>query len=114
MYRVSPFIEGLLGQAALPLNLSVNPPKGLTYGNYMSPFVEFASGYLTNPEAAGGCQYCPAKTADQFVHSRFNIKYSDHWRNLGIVFGFVAFNIVAVFWFIYFMRIRTSLLSGRT
>ncbi|KAG1809243.1 P-loop containing nucleoside triphosphate hydrolase protein [Suillus variegatus] len=93
MYRVSPFayiIEGLLGQEL-----------------YMGPFMEFAGGYLTNPEAAEGCQYCPYRTADQYMYSRFNIKDSDHWRNLGIVFGFVAFNIIAVFWFTYLMRIRT-------
>ncbi|KAG2345870.1 hypothetical protein BDR05DRAFT_960181 [Suillus weaverae] len=60
MNVVSPFIECLLGQAIGRQSIScsstelVNPPKGLTYGNYMSPFMEFASGYLTNPEAAGG------------------------------------------------------------
>ncbi|KAG1857398.1 ABC-2 type transporter-domain-containing protein [Suillus subalutaceus] len=118
MYRVSPFtyiIEGLLGQAVggQLINcsstelVSVNPPKGLRCGNYLGPFIEFAGGYLTNPEAAEGCQYCPARTTDQFLYSRFNIKYSNHWRNLAIVFGFVAFNIVATFWFTYFMRIRT-------
>ncbi|KAG2054926.1 pleiotropic drug resistance ABC transporter [Suillus hirtellus] len=118
MYRVSPFayiIEGLLGQAiggeAITCSYTelvrVNPPVGLTCGKYMGPFMEFAGGYLTNPEAAEGCQYCPYKTADQYMYSRFNIKDSDHWRNLGIVFGFVAFNIIAVFWFTYFMRIRT-------
>ncbi|KAG2154002.1 ABC-2 type transporter-domain-containing protein [Suillus clintonianus] len=118
MYRVSPFtyiIEGLLGQAiggeAIRCSytelVSVNPPKGLTCGKYMGPFMQFAGGYLTNPEVAEGCQYCPYTTTDQFMYSRFNIAYSDHWRDLGIVFGFVAFNIVAVFWFTYFMRIRT-------
>ncbi|KAG1748265.1 ABC-2 type transporter-domain-containing protein [Suillus paluster] len=118
MYRVSPYtyiIEGLLGQAiggeAISCSftelVSVNPPKGLTCGQYMGPFMEFAGGYLTDAEAAGGCQYCPYKTADQYMDSKFNIQYSNHWRNLGIVFGFVAFNIIAIFWFTYFMRIRT-------
>ncbi|KAG2044053.1 pleiotropic drug resistance ABC transporter [Suillus americanus] len=118
MYRASPFtyiIESRLGQAigsqAIICSstelVSVNPPKGLTCGKYMDPFIEFAGGYLTNPGAAEGCQYCPYKTTDQFMYSRFNIKYSDHWRNLGIIFGFVAFNTIAIFWFTYFMRIRT-------
>ncbi|KAG0701460.1 hypothetical protein DFH29DRAFT_564843 [Suillus ampliporus] len=116
--RVSPFtyiIKGLLGQAvggeaircASTELVSVNPPKGLTCGKYMGPFTESAGGYLTNPEAAEGCQYCPYTTVDQYMYSRFNIKFSDHWRNLGIVFGFVAFNIIAIFWLTYFMRIRT-------
>ncbi|KAG1745100.1 ABC-2 type transporter-domain-containing protein [Suillus paluster] len=118
MYRASPFtyiIQGLLGQAiggtaiicSLTELVSVNPPEGLTCANYMTPFVEFAGGYLTNPEAAESCQYCPYTTADQYMFSRFNIKFSDHWRDLGIVFGFVAFNIIAIFWFTYFMRNRT-------
>lgn len=118
MYRVSPLtymIEGLLGQAigsqAIICSstelVSVNPPKGLTCGQYMGPFIDFAGGYLTNTGATEGCQYCPYKTADQYMYSRFNITYSDHWRNLGIIFAFVAFNIIAVFWLTYFMRIRT-------
>ncbi|KAG1782156.1 P-loop containing nucleoside triphosphate hydrolase protein [Suillus placidus] len=118
MYRASPFmyiVEGVLGQAigsqAIICSstelVSVNPPNGLTCGMYMDPFIEFAGGYLTNPGAAEGCQYCPYKTTDQYMYSRFNIKYSDHWRDLGIIFGFVAFNIIAIFWFTYFMRIRT-------
>ncbi|KAG1750901.1 ABC-2 type transporter-domain-containing protein [Suillus lakei] len=118
MYRVSPFtyiIEGLLGQAiggeAINCSntelVSVNPPKDLTCDKYMGPFMQFAGGYLTNPEAAEGCQYCPYTTTDQYMFSRFNIAYSNHWRNLGIVFGFITFNIIAVFWFTYFMRIRT-------
>lgn len=73
--------------------VSVNPPKGLTCGEYMNPFIELAGGYLTNTGDTEGCQYCPYKTADQYMYSRFNITYSDHWRNLGIIFGFVAFNV---------------------
>ncbi|KAG1745080.1 ABC-2 type transporter-domain-containing protein [Suillus paluster] len=118
MYWASPFtyiIQGLLGQAiggtAISCSsmelVSVNPPDSLTCSDYMTPFMEFAGGYLTNPEAAEGCQYCPYTTADQYMFSRFNIKFSDHWRDLGIVFGFVAFNIIATFWFTYFMRNRT-------
>ncbi|KAG1796897.1 uncharacterized protein BJ212DRAFT_409825 [Suillus subaureus] len=70
----------------------------------MGSFIEFTGGYLMDPEAAEGCQHCPYKTADQYMHSKVDIKDSDHWRNLGIVFGFVAFNIITVFWS---MRIRT-------
>jgi ATP-binding cassette subfamily G (WHITE) protein 2 (SNQ2) len=73
--------------------VSVNPPKGQTCGEYMGPFIDFAGGYLTNTGATEGCQYCPYKTADQYMYSRFNITYSDHWRNLGIIFAFVAFNV---------------------
>ncbi|KAG1869109.1 ABC-2 type transporter-domain-containing protein [Suillus tomentosus] len=118
MYRASPFtyiIQGLLGQAVGGQTIicsstelvSVNPPMGKTCSEYMDPFLKFAGGYLTNPGAAEGCQYCPYKTTDEYMYSRFNIKYSDHWRNLGIIFGFAAFNIIAIFWLTYSMRIRS-------
>jgi ATP-binding cassette subfamily G (WHITE) protein 2 (SNQ2) len=73
--------------------VSANPPKGLTYSKYMDPSMAFGGGYLTNPESAEGCQCCPAKTVYQLIYSRFNIKYSNHWRNLGIVFGFLALRL---------------------
>ncbi|KAG2028441.1 ABC-2 type transporter-domain-containing protein, partial [Suillus americanus] len=63
MYRVSPFtylIEGLLGQAiggqlincASTELVPINPPSGLSCATYMDPFISFAGGYLTNPDAA--------------------------------------------------------------
>lgn len=69
MYRLSPLayiIEGFLGQAigGESINcsstevVSVNPPTGLPCGNYRDSFMEFAGGYLTNPECAEGYQYC--------------------------------------------------------
>ncbi|KAG2754930.1 hypothetical protein P692DRAFT_20679319, partial [Suillus brevipes Sb2] len=65
MYRLSPLayiIEGLLGQESINCSstevVSVNPPKGLPCGKYRDSFMEFAGGYLTNPEYAEGYQYC--------------------------------------------------------
>ncbi|KAG2034501.1 ABC-2 type transporter-domain-containing protein, partial [Suillus americanus] len=96
MYRVSPFmylVEGLLGQAiggqlincaSIEL-VQINPPSGLSCATYMDPFISFAGGYLTNPDAATECLYCPYRTTDEFMFSSFNILYSHHWRNTGIV-----------------------------
>ncbi|KAG1804923.1 uncharacterized protein HD556DRAFT_491503 [Suillus plorans] len=44
--------------------VSVNLPKGLTCDKYMGTFMRLAGSYLTNPEAAEGCQYCPYTTTD--------------------------------------------------
>jgi ATP-binding cassette subfamily G (WHITE) protein 2 (SNQ2) len=117
MYRVSPFtylVEGLLGQAiggqlincASDELVPINPPSGLSCAAYMDPFISFAGGYLTNPDATSQCLYCPYRTTDQFMFSSFNILYSDHWRNTGIVLGIVVFNIFAIFAFTYLFRIR--------
>ncbi|KAG2057552.1 hypothetical protein BDR06DRAFT_994992 [Suillus hirtellus] len=114
MYKISPYtyiIESLLGQAiggdSIECSLSLSTIEWLDAWQLNGSFIESAGGYLANPEATERYQLYFAKTADQFMYSRFNIKYSNHWRNLGIVFGYVAFNVVAVFWFTYFMRIRT-------
>jgi ATP-binding cassette subfamily G (WHITE) protein 2 (SNQ2) len=120
MYRVSPFtylIEGLVGQGlyfnllfVIELNSSsviggqpiicastelvpIVPPDGLTCVNYMGPFMSYAGGYLTNPNATSGCLYCPFQTTDQYLYSAFNIEYSHRWRDVGILFGYIVFNV---------------------
>ncbi|KAG2159222.1 ABC-2 type transporter-domain-containing protein [Suillus bovinus] len=128
MYRVSPFtylVEGLLGQAiggqlincASTELVPVNPPSGLDCSAYMDPFISFAGGYITNPNATTQCLYCPYRTTDEFMFSNFNILYSHHWRNAGIVLGIVVFNVFAIFAFTYIFRIRKgsifSLFKGR-
>ncbi|KIJ14869.1 hypothetical protein PAXINDRAFT_169539 [Paxillus involutus ATCC 200175] len=119
MYRLSPFtylIEGLLGQAIghQPINCSstelvtVQPPSGVTCGTYMGPYISRAGGYLTNPDATSACVFCPFETTDQFMALSFNIEYSHHWRDLGIVLGVVVFNVFAIFALTYLFRIRTG------
>ncbi|KAH7882924.1 ABC-2 type transporter-domain-containing protein [Phlebopus sp. FC_14] len=108
MYRVSPFtylIEALLGQAIghQPITCSstelvtLQPPVGMTCSGYMSPFIAHAGGYLTNPDATSSCQYCPFQTTDQFMMATFNIEYSHHWRNFGIMLGVCVFNVSVMF-----------------
>lgn len=117
MYRVSPFtylIEGLYGQAvggqaivcASTELVTIVPPTGLTCADYMDPFMSYAGGYLTNPDATSSCLYCPYQTTDQFMFSGFNIEYSHRWRDVGIMFGVIAFNILAIFTLTYLFRIR--------
>lgn len=128
MYRVSPFtylVEGLLGQViggqlincASNELVAINPPSGFSCATYMDPFISFAGGYITNPDATSQCLYCPYRTTDEFMLSSFNILYSHHWRNAGIVLGIVVFNVFAIFAFTYIFRIRKgsifSLFKGR-
>ncbi|EJD42304.1 pleiotropic drug resistance ABC transporter [Auricularia subglabra TFB-10046 SS5] len=117
MYRISPYtylIEGLLGQAVghQQINCSqkelvtLNPPSGQTCGAFMQQYIARAGGYLANPDATTGCEFCSTRTTDEFLESNFNIFYHHHWRNLGIVFGFVIFNTFMVYVFTYIFRIR--------
>lgn len=104
MYRLSPYtylIEGLLGQALgrQDINCSpvefvqLSPPSGQTCQSYMENFMSFAGGYLSNPEATEACNYCSSRTTDQFLINSFNIFYEHHWRNLGFMLAFTAFNV---------------------
>ncbi|KAG6850300.1 hypothetical protein H0H93_015242 [Arthromyces matolae] len=104
MYRLSPFtylIEGLLGQAigqqpvqCSPLELvTINPPSGLTCGQYLDNFIAFAGGYITDANATSSCHYCSASTTDATLATAFNIFYSHRWRDVGFLFAFVVFNV---------------------
>ncbi len=122
MYRASPYtylIEAILGQGTSNSHLilrivsklwslaighkeiqcsaieyvTVEPPSGQTCQQYLGPFIDMAGGYVENPSASSGCQYCAFQTTDQFLLSSFNIEYSHHWRNFGLFFVFIGFNV---------------------
>ncbi|KAF8997054.1 pleiotropic drug resistance ABC transporter [Cyathus striatus] len=123
MYRLSPFtylIEGLLGYAMGRQEItcsaieyvSVNPPSGLTCGDYLNPYISFAGGYLNNAEATSACQFCSIRTSDQFLNGAFNIYYEHAWRNFGFMFVYIAFNTACIYLFTYLCRIRTGSLFG--
>lgn len=61
-------------------------------GQYLGKYVGLAGGQLLNWNATSGCRYCSLTVADQYT-AQSGIYYSQRWRNLGIVWVFVAFNI---------------------
>ncbi|EJD01720.1 uncharacterized protein FOMMEDRAFT_111764 [Fomitiporia mediterranea MF3/22] len=118
MYRVSPFtylIEGTLGQAVgkLEINCSapefntITPPSGQTCSQYMNPYISRAGGYLLNPDASTDCQFCAYRTTDEFLETSFNIFYSNHWRDFGLMMVYIGFNIAMIYVLTYIFRIRS-------
>ncbi|KAJ6512940.1 hypothetical protein C8R45DRAFT_857208 [Mycena sanguinolenta] len=101
MYHVSPFayfVEGVMGQAvgkhdiicsAVEL-VTVDPPAGQTCGAYFAPYISFAGGYLTNPNAMSACEFCSTATTDQLLEPAFNIFYDNHWRDAGFMFAYIG------------------------
>lgn len=103
-YRLSPFtylIEGLLGQALgrSPIVCSdieyvtVDPPSGQTCGQFFEQYISGAGGYLRDPSASSGCQFCSFATTDEMLGVSFNISYDHRWRNVGIMFAYILFNV---------------------
>ncbi|KAF9242313.1 ABC-2 type transporter-domain-containing protein [Melanogaster broomeanus] len=88
--------------------VTLQPPSGQTCGTYMAPYMSFAGGYLTNPDATASCEFCAFQTTDQYMMLSFNVEYGHHWRNLGILAGVVVFNTFAIFVLTYLFRIRTG------
>ncbi|KAH7099818.1 pleiotropic drug resistance ABC transporter [Auriculariales sp. MPI-PUGE-AT-0066] len=119
MYRLSPYtylIEALLGQAIGKQDINcapqefvtLNPPAGQTCGTFLGPYISNMGGYLQDENATSGCNFCSTRTTDEFMGGNFNVFYSNHWRDFGLVMAYVAFNIFLVFSLTYLFRIRTG------
>lgn len=116
MYRVSPLTYLISGLTSTGLHgraiecaseeMSVfNPPSGQSCGEYMGPFLKAAPGTLYNPGATQNCQYCSLDNADQFLAAS-NIYYSERWRNWGIGWAYIGFNIMGAVLLYYVFRVR--------
>lgn len=115
MYRVSPFTY--LVSAVLSVGLSGNevtcsdyeilhipPPHGQTCGDYMGAFAEQAHIGLLTPNSTTDCEICTMSTTDQFL-AQLSISFDDRWRNVGLLFVYVAFNAVAAVFLYWLIRV---------
>lgn len=117
MYRVSPLTYTVGGLAASGLhNREVHcsrkemaifdPPSGSTCGQYLQKYLAAgAPGELYNPDATTNCKYCPISNADQFL-AAVSISWSHVWRDFGIGWAFVVFNVAAAIFLYYVFRVR--------
>jgi len=117
MYRVSPLTYWVGGMAnamlhGRPISCSrtetsvFDPPSnGQTCGAYLAPFLTQAPGTLQNPMALSDCRYCGIRNADQFLAS-VNIQWSDRWRDFGLMWVYIAFNVAGTALLYWFFRVR--------
>ncbi|KAM0447865.1 hypothetical protein ACHAO4_008609 [Trichoderma viride] len=116
MWRVSVFTYWVAGIVATELHgreivcseseLSIfSPPSGQTCGEYLAPFLQQAPGQLQNPSATDSCHYCQLSNADQYLASS-EIFWTDRWRNYGIVWAYIAFNIMTAIALYYLFRVK--------
>jgi ATP-binding cassette, subfamily G (WHITE), member 2, PDR len=116
MWRVSPltyFVQGITGTAMSGRLITCtsdelgvfNPPSNQTCGAYLSPFLSTAPGVLRNPSATANCSYCPLRSTDQFLATR-DIYYKNRWRNAGLLWAYIIFNIIATAVFYFAFRVK--------
>ncbi|OWP01031.1 hypothetical protein B2J93_6505 [Marssonina coronariae] len=118
MYRVSPltYLVSAISSTGLsgrPVQCSSNeiavmqPPPNTSCGAYLSGYASASGGALYNPSATADCQFCTATVADQFL-TQVAISYRTRWRDYGIGFAFIVFNICAAVFLYYFFRVRKA------
>ena len=112
MYRVSPFtylIAGMLSTGLANNNITCasiellhfNPPPNQTCGQYMSNYMKAYGGYLTNNDSTTTCDFCSGSSTNTYL-AALSSQYSTRWRNFGIMWAFVIFNIfaaLALYWY---------------
>lgn len=113
LYRVSPlsyWVSAILstGLANVEVTCASNefitfsPPDGQTCGDYMADHISRAGGYLLDPNTTAGCSYCKIKDTNVYL-AGMNSEYGTRWRNFGIIWAYVAFNIaaaLALYWIV--------------
>lgn len=111
MYWVSPFTyfsSGTLSSALHGVSVTcaerevirVPAQDGLSCDEYLGAFARAAGGVLVDTGSTDECGFCPAVTTDD-VLQRFEIYYGDRWRDFGILWAYIAFNIfaaLALYW----------------
>ncbi|KAK3333086.1 ABC-2 type transporter-domain-containing protein [Cercophora scortea] len=119
MYRVSPFTYWIAGIVATVLHerpvecsatetLVFDPPRNMTCLQYLTPMLKAAGeagGTLQNPGDMAGCRYCTLSVADQFL-ATVDIFWGDRWRNWGIIWAFVVFDIAMAVLLYYVFRVK--------
>ncbi|KAK7029741.1 ABC-2 type transporter-domain-containing protein [Favolaschia claudopus] len=113
--RVSPFtylVGGMLatGIANTPIECSsiellhVDPIAGQNCGDYFAPYQSYGGGTLLNPNATTDCQFCAASDTNVFLNGT-GISYADRWRNYGLLWVYIGFNVSAAFFFYWLYRV---------
>ncbi|KAF2266390.1 ABC drug exporter AtrF [Lojkania enalia] len=116
MYYVNPstyWIGGVLAATlhGIPVKCQISEtaqfdvPGGQTCESYAGGFLSQAPGYLLNPDATSGCQYCPYSIGDDYL-TGLNIEASEKWRDFGIFLAFCVSNWALVYFFIWSVRIK--------
>jgi ABC-type multidrug transport system permease subunit len=107
-YLVSSFMSTTLGQASAYCADSefqaFFPPQGQTCGEYMSEYIDTAGGYLRDAEATGQCEFCQMDSTDQFL-LRIHADWNTRWRDFGLLWVYVAFNIAAAIFLYWLCRV---------
>ncbi|PKS10963.1 hypothetical protein jhhlp_002722 [Lomentospora prolificans] len=113
MYYISPFtyiVSGMLSTAVANTNvvcadneiLHFAPFNNMSCIEYLGPFMKEAGGYLIDENSTTECQFCSVSDTNTFLKGA-KVDYADRWRNFGIVWAYIIFNVLgalAMYWLV--------------
>ena len=123
MYRISPFtylVSGMLSTAVANTNIVcadnefilIDPPRGQTCAEYLDDYIKGyvfqgetfdpTGGYLQDVNATSQCQLCPMQSTNMYLAGVRSF-YSERYRNFGLMWVYVIFNIaaaLALYWLV--------------
>ncbi|KAK0705778.1 ATP-binding cassette transporter [Apiosordaria backusii] len=74
--------------------VTFEPPSGQSCGEYMAEYISRSGGYLLDEAQRGECSYCPISETNVFL-AAISSDYGDRWRNFGIIWVYIFFNVGA-------------------
>lgn len=115
MYRVSPFtylVSGMLavGVANTDVQCAANeflhfvPRAGQNCSEYLHDYISAVGGRLSDQTTADECVYCPIADTNKFLEG-VSSKYSERWRNFGILWAYVIFNVIGALVLYWLVRV---------
>ncbi|OOF95383.1 hypothetical protein ASPCADRAFT_207854 [Aspergillus carbonarius ITEM 5010] len=118
MYRVSPFtylVSGMLSTGVSGTTavcetseyLHFSPPAGSTCQSYMADYINTYGGYLEDPSATSNCSFCSISSTDAYL-AQVSSYFSDAWRNFGLMWVYIVFNIFAAVFIYWLARVPKS------
>jgi ATP-binding cassette subfamily G (WHITE) protein 2 (PDR) len=107
-YLVSSFMATTLGQAPAycdPTEFQTFfAPQNQSCAEYMRDYISMAGGFLRDPQATRECHYCQMDSTDQFLQ-RIHANWDSRWRDFGLLWVYVAFNVAAAVFFYWIFRV---------
>jgi ATP-binding cassette, subfamily G (WHITE), member 2, PDR len=105
LYRASPlsyYVSAVLATGLANVDVAcsgsefvtLEPAGRQTCGEYMAEHIGAAGGYLLDPASTAECRYCAVQDTNLFL-AGIGSDYDTRWRNLGLMWVYVVFNIAA-------------------
>ncbi|KAA1076269.1 hypothetical protein PGT21_036470 [Puccinia graminis f. sp. tritici] len=106
MYDLNPLtrvVSGLIANEMHGLEVTCSaeeyavfqPPSGQSCVQWAGAFIQRSGGYLLDPNATSGCQYCQYRVGDEFM-AGLELDFGNRYRDLGILIGFICSNVIII------------------